>query len=151
MPGTVVGLYCAVGSRFDLLVSTYTTATRETQAVFNQRPSTCAHGWVHRTFVQGRIGSVNLKTTRDDRAGQINEWNQDVACAAAEPSAEWLRVDCGTCARIRALAVPNGGAGVRGVGDRSRREPLAYRVGLWRETLAGRLIRGSAARAISTR
>jgi len=37
MPGTVVGLYCTVGSRFDLLVSTYTTAARETQAAFNAR------------------------------------------------------------------------------------------------------------------
>jgi len=37
MPGTVVGLYCAVGSRFALLVSTYTTAARETQAISNER------------------------------------------------------------------------------------------------------------------
>jgi hypothetical protein len=37
MPGTVVGLYCAVGSQFCLLASTYTTSARETQVVFNQR------------------------------------------------------------------------------------------------------------------
>ena len=37
MPGTAVGLYCAVVERFDLLVSTCTTGARETQAVFNQR------------------------------------------------------------------------------------------------------------------
>jgi hypothetical protein len=30
MPGTVVGLYCAVVDRFDLLVSTRTIAARET-------------------------------------------------------------------------------------------------------------------------
>ena len=37
MPGTAVGLYCAVVERFDLLVSTRTIAARETRAVFNQR------------------------------------------------------------------------------------------------------------------
>lgn len=37
MPGFVVGLYCAVVERFDLLVSTRIIAARETQAVFNQR------------------------------------------------------------------------------------------------------------------
>ena len=37
MPGTAVGLYCAVVERFDLLVSTCTTAARETQVVVNQR------------------------------------------------------------------------------------------------------------------
>ena len=37
MPGTAVGLYCAVVDRFDLLVSTRMIAARETQAVFNQR------------------------------------------------------------------------------------------------------------------
>ena len=37
MPGTAVGLYCAVVDRFDLLVPTRTMAARETQAVFNQR------------------------------------------------------------------------------------------------------------------
>jgi len=37
MPGTAVGLYCAVVDRFDLLVPTRTMAARETQAVFHQR------------------------------------------------------------------------------------------------------------------
>jgi hypothetical protein len=38
MPATAVGLYCAVVDRFDPFGSTRTIATRETQAVFNQRP-----------------------------------------------------------------------------------------------------------------
>jgi hypothetical protein len=37
MPGTAVGLYCAVVERFDLWVSTCATAAPETQAAFNQR------------------------------------------------------------------------------------------------------------------
>ena len=37
MPGTAVGLYCAVGRLFGLLVSTCTTCARETQAAFNRR------------------------------------------------------------------------------------------------------------------
>jgi len=37
MPGTVVGLYCAVVERFDLLVSMCTMAARETRPVFNRR------------------------------------------------------------------------------------------------------------------
>jgi len=37
MPGDVVGLYCAVGYRFDLLVSTFTPVARETPEVFNQQ------------------------------------------------------------------------------------------------------------------
>jgi hypothetical protein len=36
MPGTDVGLYCALVERFDPLVSTCTTAARESQAAFNQ-------------------------------------------------------------------------------------------------------------------
>ena len=40
MQGSVVGLYCAVVGRFDLLVSTRTMAASETQAVFNQRAKT---------------------------------------------------------------------------------------------------------------
>jgi len=50
MPGGAVGLYCAVGHRFNLLVSTRTIATRESQAVFNQ--------WAER---QGTwLGALNL-------------------------------------------------------------------------------------------
>ena len=37
MPGAVVGLYCAVVGRFDLLVSTRTMAARESHAAFNPR------------------------------------------------------------------------------------------------------------------
>jgi hypothetical protein len=37
MPGTVVGLYCAVGQRFEHLVSTCARAARETQAVFSRQ------------------------------------------------------------------------------------------------------------------
>jgi len=37
MRGTVVGVYCAVVERFDLLVSTRTIAARESQAAFNPR------------------------------------------------------------------------------------------------------------------
>ena len=36
MQGATVGLYCAVVERFDLLVSTRTTAARETRGGFNQ-------------------------------------------------------------------------------------------------------------------
>ena len=56
MPGTAVGLYCAVVERFDLLVSTRTIAARETQAVFNQRAGSL------RTW----LGALNL--------GSVQAW-----------------------------------------------------------------------------
>ena len=54
MPGPAVGLYCAVGQRFDLLVSTCTAAAGETQAVFNQRVESL------RTW----LGALNLGSVR---------------------------------------------------------------------------------------
>jgi hypothetical protein len=65
MPGTVVGLYCAVVARFELLVSTCMTRARETHAAFTSGPKACAHGWVQQTLVQGRPGAVNLKRARE--------------------------------------------------------------------------------------
>jgi hypothetical protein len=50
MPGNVVGLYCAVVDRFDLLVSARRTFARETQAVFNQRVESLRTG----------LGALNL-------------------------------------------------------------------------------------------
>ena len=50
MPGAAVGLYCAVGYRFDLLVSTYTIAVCETQEVFNDRAESLSTG----------LGALNL-------------------------------------------------------------------------------------------
>ena len=43
MPADVVGLYCAVGLRFGLLVSTCTAGARETQVMFNQWAESHAH------------------------------------------------------------------------------------------------------------
>ena len=59
MPGAAVGLYCAVVDRFDLLVSTRTTAARETQAVFNQRAESL------RTW----LGALNL--------GLVEGWQRE--------------------------------------------------------------------------
>ena len=50
MPGTGVGLYCAVVERFDLLVSTCTTGVRKTQAACNQRAEALLKG----------LGELNL-------------------------------------------------------------------------------------------
>jgi hypothetical protein len=50
MPGTVVGLYCAVVERFELLASARTIAAQETQAVTNRRAE-CLRTW---------LGALNL-------------------------------------------------------------------------------------------
>ena len=67
MPGSVVGLYCAVVERLDLLVSTCTTAARETQAVFNQRAESL------RTW----LGALNL--------GSGEGWQRESGNRAARP------------------------------------------------------------------
>jgi len=43
MQGRPVGLYCAVGHRFDPLVSIRKTAPRDSQAAFDQRGDEAGH------------------------------------------------------------------------------------------------------------
>ncbi len=66
MPGAAVGLYCAVGHRFDLLVSTYTIAVRETQAVFSERAESLSTG----------LGALNL--------GLGQSWQREPEYGAAQ-------------------------------------------------------------------
>jgi hypothetical protein len=76
MPGTVVGLYCAVVERFDLLVSPRTMAARETQAVFNRRAESL------RTW----LGALNLgsggRLAEDDQSSVANAdfWISATVC-----------------------------------------------------------------------
>jgi hypothetical protein len=64
MPGTVVGLYCAVVEPFELLVSSRATAARETQAVFNRRAESLRTWLGALNLGSGRPGSQNLRTRR---------------------------------------------------------------------------------------
>ena len=45
MPGTAVGLYCAVVERLDLPVSRHALVERESQAPSTIVPGTHAHSW----------------------------------------------------------------------------------------------------------
>jgi hypothetical protein len=67
MPGTVVGLYCAMVERFDLLVSTHEMAARKSRAVFNQRAETLSTG----------LGVLNL--------GSEDGWQREPEIHAARP------------------------------------------------------------------
>jgi hypothetical protein len=77
MPGNVVGLYCAVGLRFGLLVSTCMAAARETQLVFNR--------WAEslRTW----LGALNLCSGED--------WQRESENGAARPRRPDQRVKPG--------------------------------------------------------
>jgi hypothetical protein len=76
MPAAVVGRYCAVVERFDLLVSTRTIAARETQAVFNQRAKSL-HTW---------LGALNLGLVE----GRQRERESGAACGCGL-SSDWRR------------------------------------------------------------
>lgn len=67
MPGAAVGMYCAVGYRFDLLVSTRTLAARESQAVLNH--------WAETQST--RLGALNL--------GSVEGWQREPENGAARP------------------------------------------------------------------